>query len=116
MCRAEPDMKERGQSGVGDTGAAGTEVGGRMTTRGRASRLIVGPGERMDELAEKVRLTSQRQSERAWGVWPGLVGSVPGQTALELPCPGPVSGPGHVCLSTQPRSNHVGSAFEKRCE
>ena len=37
-------------------------------------------------------------------------------------CPGPVSGPGHVCLSTQPRSNHgprsnhVGSAFEKRCE
>ena len=92
MCRAEPDLKERGQSGVGDTGAAGTEVGGRMTTRGRASRLIVGPGERMDELAEKVRLTSQRQSERAWGVWPGLVGSVPGQTALELPCPGPVSG------------------------
>ena len=58
----------------------------------RQSLAIVGPGERMDELAEKVRLTSQRQSERAWGVWLGLVGSVPGQTALELPCPGPVSG------------------------
>lgn len=27
VCRAEPDMKERGQSGAGDAGAAGTEVG-----------------------------------------------------------------------------------------
>lgn len=37
MCRAEPDMKERGQSGAGDAGAAGTEVGGRRLHRTRQS-------------------------------------------------------------------------------
>lgn len=93
MCRAEPDMKERGQSGRGtpEQQVQRLEAGRPHEAELRDCRAW---GE--DGRAEEVRLTSQRQSlggERAWGfVWPGLVGSVPGQTALELPCPGPVSG------------------------
>ena len=106
MCGAEPAMKERGRSWAGTP-----EQQVQSLEAGRLSFTTVGPGERVDELVERLRLTSQRQSEQAWGsdlaqpVWPGLVGSVPGQTALELSCPGPVSGLLHVpiCAIPTPR-------------